>query len=52
MTMAGQILGIECFLYTHSNRVLTQFIFSLLRPKGSIFIGEPVLVRKHFVGYH
>ena len=52
MTMAGQILGIERFLHTHSNRVLAQFIYPQLRPKGRIFIGEPVLVQKHFVGNH
>ena len=32
MTMAGQILGIERFLYTHSNRVLAQFIYTQFRP--------------------
>ena len=37
MTMAGQILGIERFLHTHSNRVLAQFIYPQLRPKGRIF---------------
>ena len=52
MTMAGQILGIERFLHTHTNRILAQFIFPQLRPKGSVFVGEPVLVQKHFVGYH
>ena len=52
MTMAGQILGIERFIYTHSNRVLAQFIYQQLRPKGRIFIGEPVLVQRHFVGNH
>ena len=53
MTMAGQILGIERFLHTHSNCVLAQFIFPQLRPNWKYFYnGEPVLVQKHVVGYH